>query len=158
MPNAKDITGQRFGSLVAETLVGSRKVGNQRKRFWRCRCDCGKTTEVNQGNLTQHRVRSCGCALTLAITRHGKYRTPTYKIWAAMLDRCRNPNNPSYINYGGRGITVCQDWIDFIKFSIDMGERPHGYHNKSPLCAWFDSFRPEQERLPSFTPAPQLGR
>lgn len=57
--------------------------------------------------------------------RHGMSRTPEHKAWAAMLDRCRNPKNPSYHNYGGRGIKVCTRWQDsFGNFLSDMGRKP----------------------------------
>ena len=57
---------------------------------------------------------------------HGKAHTKIYGIWAAMLARCRNPNTAAYNNYGGRGITVCDEWNDFSAFYRDMGDPPHG--------------------------------
>jgi hypothetical protein len=58
---------------------------------------------------------------------HGKRNTPEYRVWQDMLNRCRNPNVRSYKNYGGRGISVCEEWLDFETFFTDMGERPEGY-------------------------------
>ncbi len=58
--------------------------------------------------------------------KHGMTGSPTHDSWAAMKQRCLNPNNPAYPNYGGRGITVCERWLDFTNFLADMGERPNG--------------------------------
>ncbi len=57
---------------------------------------------------------------------HGMYNTPAYRSWRAMKRRCLNPNTPSYKDYGGRGILVCEDWLKFANFFTDMGERPEG--------------------------------
>lgn len=64
---------------------------------------------------------------------------PAYRLWQSMLNRCRNPRSTSYANYGGRGITVCQEWQVFETFLADMGERPEGYSldrkdNSGPYC------------------------
>lgn len=58
--------------------------------------------------------------------KHGQKHTPTYSSWERMLARCRNPNNDHYVDYGGRGITVCERWLDFRNFYADMGDRPAG--------------------------------
>ena len=71
-------------------------------------------------------TRSCGCLLRDTIVRHGGYRSALYKIWHAMLDRCRNPAHQEFRNYGGRGITVCQRWLDFANFRADMAPRSRG--------------------------------
>lgn len=57
---------------------------------------------------------------------HGLHGSPTYKSWEAMLQRCRNPNRPDYPYYGGRGIQVCDRWLEFTGFLADMGHRPEG--------------------------------
>lgn len=62
------------------------------------------------------------------MTKHGKYKTPTYSSWHAMRSRCNNPNRPNYSNYGGRGIKVCKRWDSFQSFYADMGEKPEGYY------------------------------
>lgn len=76
--------------------------------------------------MTSGNTNSCGCLLRDAITSHGGSDTPVYKVWHAMLERCRNPKGPEYRDYGGRGITVEPRWNDFATFAGDMGQRPDG--------------------------------
>lgn len=91
--------------------------------YWKCKCDCGKLTEVNARDLKNRHSKSCGCnRLTnanRAKTTHGKTRGKAnakgrvpriYNIWSGMKARCNNPNNPAYYRYGGRGIKVCMEW------------------------------------------------
>lgn len=122
----RDIAGERFGRLVAVRCIGSRQVGGQKKRYWLCVCDCGVERELPQGSLTCGTTMSCGCLLRDTITKHGAYKTKVYGVWHAMLDRCRCSTNESFRDYGGRGITVCDRWLDFQSFLADMGDRPEG--------------------------------
>jgi hypothetical protein len=126
MPKVIDLAGQKFGRLTALEFVGHRKVGAQSKRVYRCRCECGKIVDAVSGALTTGNVRSCGCLLKDVITKHGAYKTAVYKVWHAMIQRCRNPNDPGWSDYGGRGIAVCASWLQFANFIADMGERPKG--------------------------------
>ena len=71
-------------------------------------------------------LRGENVEVDLKHSSHGMSNTPTYRSWAHMLDRCRNPKNDSWDYYGGRGITVCEEWTDFAQFLADMGERPEG--------------------------------
>lgn len=92
----------------------------------RCLCSCG--TEHLVKRLAWGRIASCGCgrrewAASLNST-HGMTGTPAYISWQAMIQRCANPKAPDYARYGGRGITVCEQWRDFEAFYADMGERP----------------------------------
>lgn len=121
-----DITGKRFSRLVVKMFYGHGKRGSQTVRLWECVCDCGKSVVASYGSITSGGVRSCGCLLKDAITTHGMSNTPVYKVWHAMLERCRNPNNPAWKDYGGRGISVCERWKDFAVFNSDMGDRPSG--------------------------------
>lgn len=95
-----------------------------------CTCDCGGSTTVQVDNLYSGRTTSCGCkrrARTAAKNhRHGHTGTSTHNIWKAMRQRCKNPNDPRYADYGGRGITVCERWDLFENFLADMGTRPDG--------------------------------
>lgn len=92
------------------------------------RCSCGTQRVVSCHSLRRGRSRSCGCkredARLASITKHGQHKSKTYSVWEAMLDRCRNPANPAYPDYGGRGITVCREWHQFAAFLRDMGDKP----------------------------------
>lgn len=121
-----DLTGQRFGSLVAVKRV--EPAGSQSR--WLCLCDCGTESIARLGNLRSGHTVSCGCRRMTATaedkTRHGMYGSPTYKSWSGMLTRCLNPTNHKYPAYGGRGIRVHDAWKEFDAFFADMGERPPG--------------------------------
>lgn len=112
----KDLIGQRFGRLMVVEHVGTRS----KSALWKCKCDCGNTTEVISGNLVRGGTQSCGCLVSqLAkerMTTHGKHGTRLYKIWQGMNQRCNNSNYTDYDNYGGRGITVCDEWSEFMPF------------------------------------------
>jgi hypothetical protein len=133
--NLKDLAGLRFGRLVVERFVG---VDKGRNALWECICDCGKRRTVRNWRLTSGNTRSCGCLRSELMKKskgaqiiHGhttnRSSTKTYCSWASMIQRCSNPNNPDYADYGGRGITVCDRWKEsFVNFLEDMGERPPG--------------------------------
>lgn len=103
----------------------------------RVRCDCGSEKTVPRKAVLRkdqrRRIRSCGClhrekvaAVGRANARHGMKNTPTWGTWVSMRNRCNNPKNRAYVNYGGRGISVCRRWDIFENFLADMGERPEG--------------------------------
>ncbi len=110
----KDISGQRFGRLVAIKPSGNTKQGT----VWLCKCDCGNVVTVQQGSLHSGKTKSCGCLRKEGgfTPVHGGTRTRLYNIWCSMKRRCENPNVCSYPRYGGRGISVCEEWQDFINF------------------------------------------
>lgn len=126
-----DITGHRFSRLVAIKLLPERSP--QGRTLWECKCDCGKTVAVSSNALRRGNTQSCGClarSLTASrSTKHGKANSPEYAIWAAMRNRCTNPNDRNYKNYGGRGITLCERWQAFPSFYADMGSRPSSRHS-----------------------------
>ena len=104
-----------------------RSVGGKRRVL--LQCHCGQEYESELYNYTSERTLSCGCVRTqrsVAVTKkHGSCNTPEYKVWQGMKGRCHNPSHMDYYNYGARGITVCQEWIDsFETFISDMGNRP----------------------------------
>ena len=108
----KDISGMRFGKLVAIKSVG--KKGGDTYR-WECQCDCGNTKEASVSDLIKGAVKSCGCLrVPPRIVKHGRLsngkKEKLYSIWIAMNQRCSNPNDRNYFRYGGRGITVCSEW------------------------------------------------
>ena len=117
-----DLSGRRFGLLVARDDVGT-KGG---RRIWECDCDCGNVTTVAASNLTTGNSSSCGCKFLSAVTRHGKSFHPLYKTWMGIWQRCTDKSNKDYKNYGGRGISVCGRWKDIDLFIFDMGSRPDG--------------------------------
>lgn len=128
MPNSLDLTGRRYGRLVV--LRRGQPSGSRRLRArWICICDCGTEKSILMDALQGQHARSCGCLDMETKTSHGMSRTPEYKVWRAMQDRCTNPNNQSWDRYGGRGITVCDAWKDFTSFIADMGIRPSPGHS-----------------------------
>lgn len=117
-----DLTGRRFGKVIAtEYLRGSGR--------WMYLCDCGNTRATLAQNLVAGRTQSCGCRALSGELRRGTHKlsqSGIYAIWVAMRDRCANVHNKQYKNYGGRGITVCERWMQFENFFSDMGHRPDG--------------------------------
>jgi hypothetical protein len=121
-----DLTGRVFGRWT----VLSRCI--DRPKYWRCRCACGNLKEVNGGNLRQGQTNSCGCwnaeSTARRLTTHGQTGTRAHNIWLCMKDRCLNPRNDRYEDYGGRGIRISPEWRDsFSAFLADMGHPPKGY-------------------------------
>jgi hypothetical protein len=114
----------RLGQKYSRLTVISRapKRGKSTSAQWLCQCDCGKLTVVDGYSLASGIVRSCGCLRV----KHGLSRTPTYTAWYGMLQRCENPDDIGYPNYGGRGITVCERWHTLDNFVADMGRKPKG--------------------------------
>jgi hypothetical protein len=123
------LEGKTFGRWTVLENVGSRN----NSRLWKCLCACGTEKLVVSGNLVSGASASCGC-LTVESTRkrsttHGHTKdgklTPEYQSWKAMLKRCTEVNGKSYVNYGGRGIKVCERWSNsFEDFFEDIGEKP----------------------------------
>lgn len=119
-----DITGRRYGKLTVIGLTPDKKYD---KHVWECLCDCGKTTLLIKRALQSGNTQSCGCLIGDTARTHGAARTPMYRTWGGMLNRCTNTSAPQYTNYGGRGIEVCARWSGpdgFINFAQDMGEKP----------------------------------
>lgn len=102
-----DITGQRFGKLTVERFIGADASG---RAFWQCKCDCGRTCEKRGTDLRTGRVKSCGRCV---VKKKDPYsRTRLYWVWHSMKSRCTNPTCTGYQLYGGRGISVCREWMD----------------------------------------------
>lgn len=119
-----DLTGQAFGRLLVEGLSDKRP-----KRWWRCLCQCGRQVTVRTDNLRDGKTRSCGCLCIemrwAQLTTHGLFHhRAEYIVWKNMVQRCTNSKNPNWVNYGGRGITVCERWLKFENFFADMGSKP----------------------------------
>ena len=122
---AVDISGHSFGRLTAIRDSGRRSSGGV---FWICLCECGGTVEALASSLRTGNTKSCGClgrdGLLARNTKHGMAGKDVYLVWHAMISRCQRPNHKDYHNYGARGITVCDRWMDFSNFLSDMGEKP----------------------------------
>jgi hypothetical protein len=128
MTTLKDLMGQRFGRLIVEQRAENDAGGRAR---WRCRCDCGQTTVVPGQVLRRGESQSCGCLkFETHNSKHGLISLMEYGVWLAMKQRCLNPRSPMYRYYGGRGITICDEWLgDFPAFYRDMGPRPTSDHS-----------------------------
>jgi hypothetical protein len=129
MGKFRDLTGMKFGRL-AVLGIHPRRIGQ--RITWRCRCDCGFLAVAVGERMVSGNTLSCGClqrgSRARAHRTHGKSWTPEHAIWTAMLARCRNPNTKSFAYYGARGITVCERWLKFENFYIDMAPRPSPKH------------------------------
>lgn len=127
-----DLTGQKFGMLTAL----SRVPGGARRVRWLCQCECGKHHSVLHANLRSGCCYSCGCTRKKREHRKGYKRLGNiteisgYSSWGQMIDRCHNPNSPSYKDYGARGIKVCPEWrAKFLEFIESVGDRPSQAHS-----------------------------
>lgn len=130
-----DLTGMRFGRLCVIKFSRDVKYGNRIRKYWLCKCDCGNIHEVRRDSLTSGYVKSCGCLkkeqdaknLTDKFQFKPKYDVVDKRlrgIWNKIKDRCFNENVESYNRYGGRGITICNEWLDFnvfAKWSLENG-------------------------------------
>jgi hypothetical protein len=130
-----DITGQRFGMWEVLKFV---RVDEYKFSLWECRCDCGKVSITRANDLKRGKSLNCGCErLRRKIewsTKHGHAsrlnRLHEYQVWRWMKARCLNPKDCNFKHYGGRGITICPEWINnFETFLKDMGERPSPNHS-----------------------------
>ena len=132
MPVFRDLTGHRFGRLVAIGRCGTSPAGNA---IWLCQCDCGSETKVLGLDLTRNHTSSCGCLRNelsaIRCTKHSKSRTRLHTIWKAMNQRCCNPANKEYHRYGGRGITVCDEWQNDFQVFYDWAIA-NGYDGNAP--------------------------
>jgi len=150
--NVKDISGKKFGKL---TVLKLDKIVN-RKSYWIVKCECGTIKTVRSDTLKV--ITSCGCdkkkqdIINFGITNHHELNHhPVYSIWNAMINRCENPHNKHYNDYGGRGIKICEEWKDIRNFSkwadetgFELGknlsiERKDVNGNYCPEnCCWID--------------------
>jgi hypothetical protein len=121
------------------TIVGTiNNLDSGRNKLWLCECTCGARKPVAGRHLRSGISKSCGCLsrelsgkrmVDLHLT-HGETESQEYKVWSRMKTRCLDTKNKKYRIYGGRGITVCQEWLhSFERFLADMGRRPSSKHS-----------------------------
>lgn len=126
-----DLTGQKFGRLYVVSFWG---INHRKEAVWKCKCDCGNFLNVRSQPLRNGHTKSCGCLkIEEEKTRaqhphkktHGLSNSRLYTVWCNMKARCLNPKSEHYGDYGGRGITICQEWLDdftnFYNWAIHNG-------------------------------------
>ena len=136
----KDRVGEKYGRL--EIISFDRRAGENRKKYqyyWNCKCDCGTIKSICYGNLQSKTTKSCGCfkaeALGKFSTVHGRMKNSRkfkneFSSWHNMIDRCTDPLNSRYYLYGGKGITICNSWLEsFDNFVKDMGLKPEKHYS-----------------------------
>lgn len=149
MPKMIDITGKRFGKLVAISPSKERKDSFV---MWVCQCDCGNKTIVRSRSLINGDTKSCGCLGIISRSEthktHGMSKTRLYHIWTHMKARCTKRTHQDYELYGGRGISVCDEWQNsfekFMEWALSNGyssnlsiDRINNYGNYEPSnCRW----------------------
>lgn len=157
-----DMTGERFGKVTVQKIAGRTKG---KAILWQCKCDCGKIIYETRGNLLSGNVKSCGCERVRRIAQlnrtHGEsHKTRIYRIWLNMKNRCNNAAGQDYDNYGGRGITVCEEWErDYVTFrdwalangyddklSLDRIDNDKGYGPNN--CRWATAKQQASNRRP----------
>ena len=134
-----DLQGQQFGRLVVLQQAEDYILKNGRRKIqWLCQCSCGNTTIVKTDNLRSGCTKSCGClhkeTNSTANITHGKTNTRLYNVWKGIKRRCYNSNHRSYKHYGGRGISMCDEWVNdymaFYKWAIDNGYKTDSKHGE----------------------------
>jgi hypothetical protein len=109
----KDLTNLEFGKLTVIELSHIKS----RKSYWKCLCSCGNETTVRSDCLRDGNTKSCGCLnFEPKGIIHNMHNTKLYHVWASMKDRCSNLKNKKYEYYGGKGVKVCESWLEFLPF------------------------------------------
>lgn len=138
-----DLTGNKYENFTVLKRINQRNEGKPR---YECLCCCGNIFTARADKIKSGVTKSCGC---LQI-KHGGKGTRLYRIWCGMKQRCYNPNNPKYKNYGGLGVTICEEWKNdfekFKKWALSHGykkdltiDRINPYGNYEPSnCRWAD--------------------
>lgn len=124
----QNLIGKKFSRITPLGFLG---LGNHGAK-WLCRCGCGEFCIVDVSKLISGHTKSCGCykieALVLRRRTHGETKTRLFRLYSDMHTRCYNPNTTRYLDYGGRGIKVCERWHKFENFRDDVGQPPSPDH------------------------------
>lgn len=148
--SVNDLTGKKFERILVLKRVENNKFGKAR---FLCRCDCGTEKIIIGSCLVNGHTKSCGCYSRdmKSNLKHGKSNTRIYEIWSGIKKRCLNKNASNYHDYGGRGIKVCEEWLDkengfinFYNWSMNNGyseiltiDRTNNFGNYEPNnCRW----------------------
>lgn len=125
MPPLNDLTGMKFNRLTVVSRCIDEKYIHKSQAYWNCVCDCGSNSVVASQALKRNTTVSCGCynyeRTSIMNKRHGMYNHPLYVLWQNVKARTTNPYATGYEYYGGRGITICSEWVDdFLEFAMYM--------------------------------------
>jgi hypothetical protein len=149
MPKLIDLTGKRYERLL---VIKYEEKANNGDSYWLCKCDCEKVLKVLGKSLRYGRSKSCGCLTrdrTISRnTKHNMCSTSVYTVWRSIKQRCYDNNCKAYKNYGGRGINVCDEWLnDFMSFynwsmsngyapSLEIDRRNNDGDYEPSNCRW----------------------
>lgn len=128
---ANDLTNKQYGRLTVKEKSHTKKYSRNTAIYWLCECECGNESIVKTSHLKDGKIQSCGCLEKENLNKisgqvtHGQTKTKLYYVWNSMRMRCRNPKTDNYHNYGGRGITICDEWNQsfepFYEWAISNG-------------------------------------
>lgn len=149
-----DLTNQKFGRLTAIKPIGIK----HRYVYWECKCDCGKSVSIRGSHLISGQTISCGCAIHAPNKTHGQSRTRLGAEYHGIMQRCYNKRHTNYKNYGGRGVMMCEEWLNdrtkFFDWALSHGysddltiDRINPCGNYEPgNCRWISNIEQQNNR------------